>query len=146
MLLEKEWVTFTEENFSFKIPKEISEYFRKNYGEYFSVFRVDVLINSLNNTLLKNGRLGYVSHFKVDYVDDSYITSNERFTKISNKIDQVCELENDFERGFPLLLDIYKEYMGEKSNKYSKEHEVRIILGDDSPFSSINELKNFRAV
>ncbi|MBK0084287.1 hypothetical protein IAE51_10300 [Lactococcus sp. S64] len=115
MLLEKEWLTFSENNISFKIPKEILDYFRKNYGEYFSVFCVEDLLKSLNNIKLKNGCLGYFSHFKVEYVDEYYLTSSERFRKISNKVDRVTELDNnDFDKGFPILIDILKEYMGVK--------------------------------
>jgi hypothetical protein len=145
-LLEREWYKVKGDEFSIKIQKEISSYFSKNYGQYYSVFAVDVLVEALKNKLLDNGCLGYISHFKVEYVDETTLTSRERFAELTSLVDRIIELEDDFETGYPLFIDFYKKYMGFKSVFYSKEHEIRIILGDDSAKSSIIQLNNFKAV
>lgn len=138
--LEKEWYEIGENEIRIKIPQYISNYFFENYGNYYSLFSVDSLIHRLNNTILEDGSLAYINHFKVDYVDEKYLSSEERFKKLNELMDKLECLENDYEIGKPFFDEFYKKYMGIKARKYNLEHEMRIILGVNSSQPSTIQL------
>lgn len=138
--LEENWYEVTSDEFRLKIPKVIFDYFFQNYGEYFSIFSIDKLISRLNNKILESGDLAYVTHFKVEYVDEQFLESEKRWVELNGLMDEIESLINNFEKGKPKLDVFMKGYMGMKSKKYRLENEMRIVLGVFSNYSSLIDL------
>ena len=65
----------------------------------------------------------------MNYVDDAYLVGHQTFDKINELIDKIGNCNDDYEKGKPLLDELYKEYMGIKSKRHSLENEMRIVLG-----------------
>lgn len=86
------------------------------------------MVHRLNNIITDDGELLYFTHFKVDYVYQTELTSPDRWNKIEKLRKQIGFLKNDYNKGKPLFDKLLKEYMGVKENKYSYEHETRIVF------------------
>lgn len=132
--LEENWYEVTSDEPRLKMPKDIFDYLFKNYGEYFSIFSIDKLISRLNNNL------AYMTHFKVEYVDEQFLESEKRWVELNGLMDEIENLINNFEKGKPKLDVFMKKYMGMKSKKYCLENEMRIVLGVFSNYSSLIDL------
>lgn len=140
-LMKDEWYEVEEGKIHIHIPAETSQYFLNNYGKFFSIFKVSDLIDALNNKIIDNNYLAYMTHFKVDYVPEYTLNSGERFAKLNAMMDEIETLENDYNRGKPLLDNFYKEYMGAKSTKHQLENEMRVVIGIWSKEPSVLNLK-----